>query len=47
MALNWSFQWKQTIFSVRYELNFMYNTIWSPEEVLYLISFKYTKIEDN
>jgi len=47
MVLNWCFQWQQTTFSVMYKLNFMYNSIWSPEAVLYLISFKYTKIKDN
>jgi len=35
------------MFSLIYKLNFMYDTIWKHKEVLYLISFKYTKIKDN
>jgi hypothetical protein len=35
------------MFSVIYKLKFMYDTISSPEEVLFLISFKYTKMKDN
>jgi len=35
------------MFSVMHKLNYMHNTTWSLEEVLYLISFKYTEIKDN
>jgi hypothetical protein len=43
MVLNWSFQWKQNVSFVIYKLNFMHNTIWSPEEALYLVSFNILK----